>query len=91
MKTEFKFIPLILILILSRIILSPSEGKTQMYWNQACQFAGNQASYISVPSSATTNLLGSFTMEAWVNPSNISATKGIISKGGSLEDHRNTV
>ena len=57
--------------------------KAQMYWNQAASFAGTQTSYASVPNSSSVNITGSFSIEAWVNPSNI-ANKGVIAKGGSL-------
>ena len=54
-----------------------------MYWNQASSFAGTQTSYASVPNSSSVNITGSFSIEAWVNPSN-TANKGVIAKGGSL-------
>ncbi|MBK6772287.1 MAG: proprotein convertase P-domain-containing protein [Ignavibacteria bacterium] len=57
--------------------------KAQMYWNQASSFAGTQTSYASVPNSSSVNITGSFSIEAWVNPSN-TANKGVIAKGGSL-------
>ncbi|MBK7160131.1 MAG: LamG domain-containing protein [Ignavibacteria bacterium] len=57
--------------------------KAQMYWNQAASFAGTQTSYASVPNSSSVNITESFSIEAWVNPSNI-ANKGVIAKGGSL-------
>ena len=61
------------------------SADAQMYWNQACSFAGNTGSYIAVPNSAGLDLQGSFTIEAWVNPSTLSgASKGIVSKGGVL-------
>ena len=56
-----------------------------MYWNQACTFAGNSASYVRVQNSSSIDLTGSFTMEAWVNPASLSVvSKGIIAKGSSL-------
>lgn len=56
-----------------------------MFWNQGCRFAGNSTSYISVQNSPTLDLTGSFTIEAWVNPSTLSGvSKGIIAKGGLL-------
>ncbi len=57
----------------------------QMSWNQACSFAGNSTSYIRVQNSSLINLTGSFTLEAWVNPSTLSGlSKGIFAKGSSL-------
>ena len=55
-----------------------------MYWNQAAVFAGNSSSYVSVPNSASLDITGSFTLEAWINPANVTGAKGIISKGGAL-------
>lgn len=64
-------------------LINFSSVKAQMYWNQAATFSGNSSSYVSVPNSSTVNLTGSFSIEAWVNPSNTS-NKGLIAKGGSL-------
>lgn len=62
-----------------------SNSYSQMFWNQAASFAGNSTSYIAIPNSAATDITGSFTIEAWINPVNLSgASKGIISKGGTL-------
>ncbi|MBK9228941.1 MAG: laminin G domain-containing protein [Ignavibacteria bacterium] len=67
------------------LILCTSGANAQLYWNQAAQFAGTTSSYIAIPNSSTLNLTGSFTLEAWVNPSSVSTTdKGIISKGSTL-------
>jgi len=65
------------------MVCAVSSAKAQMYWNQAAQFAGNSSSYVSVANSSSLNITGSFTLEAWVNPSN-TLNKGVISKGGSL-------
>jgi len=43
---------------------------SQMVWNQACSFAGDTTSYVAVPNSASLNITGSFTIEAWINPVN---------------------
>jgi subtilisin-like proprotein convertase family protein len=59
------------------------EIKAQMYWNQAATFAGNSTSYITIPNSASLDITGSFSLEAWVNPASTS-NKGVISKGGTL-------
>ncbi|MBX7041404.1 MAG: proprotein convertase P-domain-containing protein [Ignavibacteria bacterium] len=65
--------------------LSPAiRSEAYISWNQACSFAGNSTSYVSVPNSPTLDITGSFTLEAWINPSIITGSKGIISKGGSL-------
>lgn len=62
-----------------------SDSISQMYWNQACSFAGNSTSYIRVQNSSSIDLTGSFTIEAWVNPASLSASsKGIVAKGGAL-------
>ncbi len=41
-----------------------------MTWNQACSFAGTSSSYLAVPHSSSLNITGSFTLEAWINPTN---------------------
>ena len=67
------------------IILSVKISYSQMYWNQAAKFAGNNTSYVSIPNSGSINITGSFTIEAWINPSSVTGvSKGIISKGGPL-------
>ncbi|MDQ3022483.1 MAG: LamG domain-containing protein [Bacteroidota bacterium] len=43
----------------------------QMFWNQACTFAGSNSSYVAVRNSATLNITSSFTLEAWVLPTNV--------------------
>ncbi|MFZ1322616.1 MAG: LamG-like jellyroll fold domain-containing protein [Ignavibacteria bacterium] len=68
---------------LALLFLFPLIAHSQMFWNQTAQFAGNSTSYISVVNSTELNLTGSFTLEAWVNPSN-TTTKGVIAKGGAL-------
>ncbi|MEO8665356.1 MAG: LamG-like jellyroll fold domain-containing protein [Ignavibacteria bacterium] len=74
-----KSIIIVLIIFLGKV----SFG--QMYWNQAGTFAGTSTSYASVPNSASLNITGSFTIEAWINPSSVTgSSKGIISKGGPL-------
>lgn len=60
------------------------ESYSQMYWNQAASFAGNSSSYVSIPNSSSLDITGSFTLEARINPANLTGAKGIISKGGVL-------
>src|SRR4030095_988248 len=46
--------------------------------------------YIAVRNTATNNITGSFTLEAWVNPISWNGfSKGIISKGGTLGATKN--
>ncbi|HMS34873.1 MAG TPA: proprotein convertase P-domain-containing protein [Ignavibacteria bacterium] len=74
---------IILLIIISAVITS--ECRSQIYWSAAGTFAGSNTSYVSVPNSSTINLSGSFSIEAWINPSTFAgASKGIISKGGAL-------
>lgn len=61
----------------SFVILNSSSA--QMVWNQACKFEGDTTSYVAVPHSASLNITGSFTIEAWVNPEN-STSKTIVQK-----------
>ncbi len=72
------------VVIIAIIFSIQSDTKAYMSWNQACSFAGNSSSYVSIPNSPTIDITGSFTLEAWINPTVITGSKGIISKGGSL-------
>ncbi|HMQ70549.1 MAG TPA: proprotein convertase P-domain-containing protein [Ignavibacteria bacterium] len=75
---------LTLVCLLTLVTFS-QEAFSQMYWNNAASFEGNNTSYVAVPNSATINIVTSFTIEAWINPSTISGlAKGIVSKGGVL-------
>jgi len=77
--------PFVTALLLALLIQIPDTSFSQMYWNQACSFAGNSTSYIRVQNSSSIDLTGNFTIEAWVNPTSLSgASKGIIAKGSSL-------
>ena len=77
--------PFVTALLLALLIQIPDISFSQMYWNQACSFAGNSTSYIRVQNSSSIDLTGNFTIEAWVNPASLSgASKGIIAKGSSL-------
>lgn len=64
MKTIFH------VLFFSLIFLFTEETPAQMTWNQACSFSGSNSSFISVPHSASLDITGSFTIEAWINPVN---------------------
>lgn len=66
MKTIFLIIKIFI--IISLVFSDRSEA--QMFWNQACSFAGSNSSYIAVRPSSYLNITGSFTLEAWVNPAN---------------------
>ena len=74
MKLHTLFFP---ILILTLLIFNDSF--CQMTWNQACSFNGT-TSYISVPHSTTLNITGSFTIDAWVKPNNVSSSQIILQK-----------
>jgi len=85
MKTKLKLSQLSFLLIFNLIIFNLQSSFAQMFWNQAASFAGNSSSYISIPNSSSIDITGSFTIEAWINPTSLSGvTKGIIAKGGSL-------
>ena len=70
------------LLVLSVIILLSENLNAQMTWNQACSFAGTVSSHIAVPHSASLDITGSFTIEAWINPVNSEspATQIILQK-----------
>lgn len=65
MKREFIKYTLPLITVLFFIAMN---AEAQMYWNTACSFEGTSSSYISRGNSASLNITGSFTLEAWVKP-----------------------
>lgn len=82
MKNKLK---IIIVLNLALTIFGFSNSISQIYWSKAETFAGNSTSYVSVPNSSSVNITGSFSIDAWVCPTSLSgASKGIISKGGSL-------
>ncbi|MBK8983680.1 MAG: proprotein convertase P-domain-containing protein [Ignavibacteria bacterium] len=66
------FIGICLLLITSQNLFS------QMTWNQACYFSGTASSYIAVPHSSSLNISEDFTLEAWVNPVNVSSPSAQI-------------
>ena len=69
---------------MAAFFLFPEFANSQMYWNQAASFAGNNTSYITVPNSSAIDLTGSFSIEAWINPTSVTGiSKGVISKGGT--------
>ncbi|MEO7358345.1 MAG: LamG-like jellyroll fold domain-containing protein [Ignavibacteria bacterium] len=73
---------LINLVIINLFILNLQTGNAQMFWNHAASFAGNSSSYIKCRNSPSLNIAGSFTLEAWINPSTLSGfSKGIIAKG----------
>jgi subtilisin-like proprotein convertase family protein len=75
----------IIVLLIVLSIVVTNESRSQIYWSAVGTFAGNSTSYVSVPNSSTINIAGSFSIEAWINPSTFAgASKGIISKGGAL-------
>jgi subtilisin-like proprotein convertase family protein len=67
--------------LIAIIIIGCSSSQAQMFWNQAGVFAGNTGSYLASRNTTSVNLTGSFTLEAWINPSSVSGNKSIISKG----------
>ena len=58
------------LLIINLLLLSCQNSYSFMFWNQACGFSGTASSYVSVPHSASLNLTGSFSAEAWISPVN---------------------
>jgi subtilisin-like proprotein convertase family protein len=61
------------------IILSAGKSYSQMYWNYAAAFSGNANSYIVAPNGSL-GIVGSFTLEAWVNPSAVNGARTFIAK-----------
>ncbi len=58
---------------------------SQMFWHQAALFNG--ATSITIPASTTTDITGSFTVEAWINPTT-TALQNIMAKGTTRYDFR---
>jgi subtilisin-like proprotein convertase family protein len=57
----------------------------QYYYNRAISLDGNNANYVSVPPpSANLNITGSFTLECWLKPNNITGAQMIIKKGDDV-------
>lgn len=86
MKHNYRIFKTFLILI---ILLIYSESNSQMYWNQACNFnGGSDSSHVSVRNSSSLDITGSFTLEAWVNPSNVASPSFqiIIQKRNTASD-----
>lgn len=69
-------------LIMSALTLffTSENSHAQMFWNNACSFAGNANSYISRGNSASLNITGSFSIQAWVNPAVAGMTGTILQK-----------
>jgi subtilisin-like proprotein convertase family protein len=55
------------------LLFNTHDSYAQMFWNQACSFAGSNSSYVAVRDAAELDITGSFTMEAWVNPTNVAS------------------
>lgn len=58
-----------LILLIAAILIT-EKTQAQMFWNHACSFAGTTSSFVGRANSASLNITGSFTIEAWLNPVN---------------------
>lgn len=64
------YISSVLIFIINIVFINQSVA--QMFWNQACGFnGGTDSSHVSVRHSASLDITGSFTIEAWVNPADV--------------------
>lgn len=82
-KLHNLFIPLIILYF----IFNSQICNGQMFWNQTAKFTGASLSYsyVSVPNSTSINITGSYTIEAWLNPSSYSGlSRGILAKGSTL-------
>ncbi|MCC7158724.1 MAG: proprotein convertase P-domain-containing protein [Ignavibacteria bacterium] len=78
MKQKYIFLAMLFSLI-SSVTLS------QMFWHQAVSFNGT--SDITIPASPSTDITGSFTVEAWVSPTT-TGLQNIMAKGNSRYDFR---
>ncbi|MDQ3019126.1 MAG: proprotein convertase P-domain-containing protein [Bacteroidota bacterium] len=80
-KKIYKLIAIAFILVLC----TKENATAQMFWNNAGSFEGTTSSYVAVPSSPSLDITGSFTLEAWIRPDNITlpTTPIIVGKGVS--------
>lgn len=87
-----KSIKSLFIIFTVSLLINVSNVKAQMFWNQAASIADTNISYVSYPNSSSLNITGSFTLEAWIKPSNLSSTLlGIICKSKSLYSYSLTM
>lgn len=70
----------LLLVITLLILLSAGKSYSQMFWNYAAAFSGNPNSYVVAPNGNNLGLTGSFSLEAWVNPSAVNGARTFISK-----------
>ena len=85
MKGKNYFFSLASLFLFSFIFLLTHFSYSQMVWNQAASFSGTNSSYIAVKNSTSLNITGSFSLEAWINPSeNLGTNQTIIAKGSGL-------
>ena len=68
----------LLICVVCLLQLSIQRSYSQMTWNQACTFEGTSSSYVAVPHSASLNINGNFTVEAWIMPINVTSPSAQI-------------
>ncbi len=73
----------IFLAMLFSLISSVTFG--QMFWHQAASFNGS--SNITIPASPSTDITGSFTVEAWVSPT-AGVLQNIMAKGSNRYDLR---
>lgn len=81
MKTTITSLSAVVIFL---ILCGNSILNAQMSWNHAGRFPGTTKGHVAIPNSPSLNITGTFTLEAWINPSVTSALgKGIIAKSPS--------
>lgn len=67
------------ILLFLFLVIFSGQSFAQMFWNQAAFFNASQSDFLSVPNSPGLNISSSFTIEAWLCPTDVtSATPQVI-------------
>lgn len=77
-----KTLSLTLIILILKLFVN--DANAFMFWNQACKFNGGvDSSHVSIVNAASLNITGSFTIECWVNPTNVTTPnlQMILQKG----------
>lgn len=69
------------IITILTITLCVFSLQAQMFWNQAAKF--ENGSYIACPNTLSLNIVGSFTVEAWVYPVTNTGIRYIVFKGNA--------
>lgn len=62
------------------VLLTSQLSNALLSWNNSIELSGDSSSYVSVPHNAALSITGSFTIEMWVNPDNVSSSQILLQK-----------